>query len=295
MNSVSAKEMEIFNSCLAARDSAASATTRAYLHLVRPIEQFPVHSTEEIRAAWVKWNEADREVYRLTRCKPVDRTFPEPPPEGTQYKACRQMWGCLLMAQVERDEEFHGKFVREAVAEILASSCKHHPPSCPCKVPNNPWIYAECVQELAPLDIPHSPACRCGGYDGTRHSCKTEDPWGGRMKRGTMVYDAVMSRAAAENRVDAIALRIQAVNAVGAGLEAAKRGEPTPFLSLFRSRAPERTSEYDYTHKVETCPCGICHKARVDSGTDQAYTDSIRARVNAVTEKLTQEHKARMQ
>ena len=164
MNSVSAKEMEIFNTCLAARDSAASATTRAYLHLVRPIEQFPVHSTEEIRAA-------------------------------------------------------------------------------------------------------------------------------------------------AENRVDAIALRIQAVNAaqaaqaaaVGAGLEAAKRGEPTPFLSLFRSRAPEpvsapeRTSEYDYTHKVETCPCGICHKARVDSGTDQAYTDSIRARVNAVTEKLTQEHKARTQ
>jgi hypothetical protein len=32
-------------------------------------------------------------------------------------------------------------------------------------------------------------------------------------------------------------------------------------------------STYDYTHHVETCPCGTCHKARVDSGTDGAYSN----------------------
>jgi hypothetical protein len=30
--------------------------------------------------------------------------------------------------------------------------------------------------------------------------------------------------------------------------------------------AQKARSAYDYTHHVETCPCGTCHKARVDSG-----------------------------
>jgi len=36
----------------------------------------------------------------------------------------------------------------------------------------------------------------------------------------------------------------------------------------FRKSNP--TSEYK--HQVETCPCGVCHTSRVDSGTQDAYT-----------------------
>ena len=33
----------------------------------------------------------------------------------------------------------------------------------------------------------------------------------------------------------------------------------------------QRQSTYDYHHHVENCACGTCHKARVDSGTQDAY------------------------
>ena len=41
-------------------------------------------------------------------------------------------------------------------------------------------------------------------------------------------------------------------------------------------------SEYNYKHNVETCACGTCHKARVDSGTQEAYERKIHERSNAV-------------
>lgn len=33
----------------------------------------------------------------------------------------------------------------------------------------------------------------------------------------------------------------------------------------------QRQSSYEYTHQVDTCSCGICHKARVDSGIQGLY------------------------
>jgi hypothetical protein len=41
-------------------------------------------------------------------------------------------------------------------------------------------------------------------------------------------------------------------------------------------------SPYNYEHKVDECACGTCHKARVDSGTQEAYEARIRARQRPV-------------
>jgi hypothetical protein len=37
-----------------------------------------------------------------------------------------------------------------------------------------------------------------------------------------------------------------------------------------------------YTHRVDECACGICYKARVDAGTQEAYERKIRDRANIV-------------
>ena len=47
-------------------------------------------------------------------------------------------------------------------------------------------------------------------------------------------------------------------------------------------------SNYTYTHNVDTCACGNCHKSRVDAGTQDAYVARVRAKVNEV---LEHEHK----
>lgn len=46
----------------------------------------------------------------------------------------------------------------------------------------------------------------------------------------------------------------------------------------------------EYTHEVDTCPCGNCYKSRVDSGTQDAYMARVRAKVDEVTKKLELEH-----
>lgn len=48
------------------------------------------------------------------------------------------------------------------------------------------------------------------------------------------------------------------------------------------------SSEYTYSHNVDTCPCGICYKSRVDSGTQDAYMKRVRAKVDEV---LNDKHK----
>jgi len=54
--------------------------------------------------------------------------------------------------------------------------------------------------------------------------------------------------------------------------------------------SPTGSNEYKYSHNVDTCACGNCHKSRVDSGTQDAYEKRIRAKVNEVL-KDKQEHK----
>ena len=47
----------------------------------------------------------------------------------------------------------------------------------------------------------------------------------------------------------------------------------------------QRQSSYEYTHQVETCACGVCHKSRVDSGTQGVYEKKIKEAANAVCKK----------
>jgi len=409
-----------FNKYKSLCENAASFCVRTFLHIVRPAEGFSYFSNFDIHRAWLEWKDAEEVFYRMTGHgvgwgEAPNRVFPAPPPEDAEHLPCRQMWGCLVQEQVER-QDFQAPSIKAAVTAILASdACKSHPASCPCKVPNNPWTWHECVAELEPLCLQHNPKCQCGGWQTCKQKVAAaeverarlanmmtsaiqkaqaelaEKPW---LNVGDCICDAqycavscsclpgrvvkanaesarmaaaakaASERASAEvaewraetevaewrarcmqdarGQLDAKpalnehlapcyckevsciclpgrvhrakeALKDKAAEAVGAGLEAAKKGEATPLLSLFRSRAPEpvataepvaapvtalithpkgfvpwtsmsapsppptlptplsRQSSYDYQHHVDTCPCGTCHKARVDSGTADQY------------------------
>ena len=89
--------------------------------------------------------------------KPPNHLFPTPPPDDVEHRPCRQMWGLLIQQQVE-SQDFQAPLIKEAVATIMASeACKSHPATCACKVPNNPWTYHDCVEELKPLGLKHNP------------------------------------------------------------------------------------------------------------------------------------------
>ena len=43
----------------------------------------------------------------------------------------------------------------------------------------------------------------------------------------------------------------------------------------------QSSSTFNYQHNVETCACGTCHKARVDSGTADAYLNRCKEATKA--------------
>ena len=49
----------------------------------------------------------------------------------------------------------------------------------------------------------------------------------------------------------------------------------------------QRQGAFKYTHQVETCACGVCHKSRVDSGTQAAYEKRTRDAADAAIASLT--------
>jgi hypothetical protein len=49
----------------------------------------------------------------------------------------------------------------------------------------------------------------------------------------------------------------------------------------------EPKSAYDYKHQVDTCACGTCHKARVDSGTDGAYVERCKRNTRLVMKRMS--------
>ena len=281
-----------FNKYKGECDNAASLCVRTFLHLVRPTESFPYYYNNEIERAWSTWKDAEEVFYRMTSTdEPPKRVFPSPPPEDREHKPCRQMWGCLVQEQVER-QDFQAPCIKEAVAAIMASeACKSHPASCACKVPNNPWTWHECVTELEPLGLKHNPKCQCGGWATCKQKVASmmaaaqrkaeeelaEKPW---LRVGDCrcdsQYSAVscsclpgrVAEANAESARMAAAAKAASERAtaerVAAELAAAELAAPGP--------APlSRQSTYEYKHYVETCACGTCHKARVDSGTEHIY------------------------
>jgi len=45
-------------------------------------------------------------------------------------------------------------------------------------------------------------------------------------------------------------------------------------------------SAYDYQHDVESCACGTCYKARIDSGTADAYSKRCQENARLALERL---------
>jgi hypothetical protein len=52
------------------------------------------------------------------------------------------------------------------------------------------------------------------------------------------------------------------------------------------SAATKPQSPYDYKHQVDSCACGTCYKARVDSGTQHLYEKRCKDASDAVMAKL---------
>jgi hypothetical protein len=151
---------------------------RAFLHLVRPTEEFPKYTVAQIRAAYDDWVAEERAFNAATEGMygsfPKQRVFPEPPADGAPA-ACWRMWGISIQFQVEGDHTT-GHNLPGAVEAILATpECASHPASCPCRVSVNPWTFHEHVKVLEPLltakakrieELPaergHSVNCACG-------------------------------------------------------------------------------------------------------------------------------------
>ena len=278
-----------FNKYKGQCDTAASLCVRTFLHLVRPTERFPYHSNEEIKRAWREWKDAEEVFYRMTgKDEPPVRTFPPPPPEDSEHKPCRQMWGCLVQEQVER-EDFQAPSIKEAVAAIMASeACKSHPASCACHVPNNPWTWHECVAELEPLGLKHNPKCQCGGWKACKQKLAAEHaafmvsaqqkaeaelvekPW---LDVGCCRCDAQYSAVSCSclpGRLEEA--KVKSAKMAAAAATAAVRATEEVKAVMAAQPQPQK-SVYDYTHEVDTCACGTCYKARMDSGTGRAYSE----------------------
>ena len=164
MSAANQEYIDRFNKYKGRLDSAGAAVIRATQYLVRPTEGFPTHSHPTIGAKWREWRDEEQCFWRMTSSgTPPVRVFPMPP-EGGAPPPCWHMWGLLIQAQVDGT---HGKaeFLRKIVAEIAADEeCQSHPSTCPCKLPENPWVSPPDVEILAPLKVKHSPKCQCGGY-----------------------------------------------------------------------------------------------------------------------------------
>ena len=337
--------MSSYNERLDRYQKATSKLVSMILHLTRPSERFPAHSVEQIKDQWRFWNAEDVLFRSYSDQPPMVRTFPEPP-QGKE-SACWQMWGCLVLAQAEyRDHSFHTSFIAAAVYTIRKTlACKSHPDTCPCKVPNNPWICHDCVKLLEPLYIKHNPQCQCAGWDahGRLNPCeqlgKTYEQivCDADMKMGLRAHEVMMERSRAEEKMEAMyrmaqaredkelrkraELKLTAIAADSPGavekatatLARAEQNLKTCVCDASHSGVacvcfPRRKAEaemasdnlralqelapaaapaaakaepspYDYKHNVDTCACGTCHKARMDSGRSDVYS----ARVMAMT------------
>lgn len=62
--------------------------------------------------------------------------------------------------------------------------------------------------------------------------------------------------------------------------------EPSAAMTTPSSAATKPQSPYDYKHQVDSCACGTCYKARVDSGTQHLYEKKCKDAADAVMAKL---------
>jgi len=369
------ESIERFNKYKSVSDAAANALSRAYQHLIKPTEGFPYHSNQNIAFTWREWVDAEEVLWHMTRHgDPPARVFPPPPPEGPEYKACRQMWGCLLQEQVEGQSDSTAVRIKDAVKGIVLAM-KTHDATCSCKVPRNPWTWASCVDALEPLNIKHNAACTCAGGGRCLQKGQARESAEWRAHRAKTASDILLDKWLRENT----ALKLTAIAALGEAKspqEALEKAEATlsnaegrleqcvcdarysgrvgcscrphrevevemardnlkalkaeialgyyredergfvkippqnerlPYIAAGFDQRPRQhgssvaapvaapvavpaavplRSTYDYQHNVDTCPCGTCHKARVDSGTADAYLKRCQENARLALERL---------
>ena len=230
-------------------DAAGSAVIRATQFLVRPTDRFPACNLYSIDSLWRTWRDEEECFWRMT--SPHDtapsRSFPKMPAVDGQ-ECCYRMWGLLIQVQIDGT---HGstRFLAETAQQIAANEkCKSHPETCACHVPNHPWVDREDMEALAPINPKHRLDCRCGGYTlFNTPRCKQKEA---AAAATPLKAEAANPNLCAHGCVDCVVCL--------------------------------RPKTYDYKHNVETCACGVCHKSRVDSGTQEAYEARIRARQRPV-------------
>ena len=297
MSAANQEYIDRFNKYKGRLDSAGAAVISATQYLTRATEGFPTHSHATIGAKWREWRDEEQCFYRMTDTGSAPtRVFPMPP-EGGAPPGCWHMWGLLIQVQVDGT---HGKteFLRKIVAEIVADEeCATHPATCPCKLPDNPWVYLDDVEALAPLKVKHSPKCQCAGF---RRCTQMEEAIAAQKASISAAWKTVKEDAEAELaakpelkvgpcRCDAQYCNISCSCLPGRIADAKKEAEAKPMVGGSEPKpvvaSPHTRGSY-YTHNVDTCACGTCYKSRVDSGTEQAYAKRCKDAADAVMAKM---------
>jgi hypothetical protein len=266
-------------------DTAGRAVIRATQFLVRP-DLFLAYSIHEIKPLWDMWAEQNEIFHRMT----LSETFTEPVfpkmPAVDAEECCFKMWGLLIQVQIDGT---HGStdILYETVREIAKNDkCKSHPATCSCHVPDHPWVYPEDIAALAPIDPPHCLGCKCGGMERTGW-CRKQDIVAA-VHQETKPQEAKPQETKPTNythRVDECACGICYKARVDSGTQDAYERKvhdrSNIALCVARPQPLTQAQPTKYTHDVDKCACGICHKTRVDAGTQDAYEKKIQERSNA--------------
>lgn len=307
MSSASQANIDRWNMYKSRVDSAGSAVIRATQFLVRPTEGFPACDLRGIGSIWRTWRDEEECYWRMTtQDTPPQRVFPAMPPVDAE-ECCYRMWGLLIQVQVDGT---HGstEFLRQTVLQIAANEkCKSHPATCSCHVPDHPWVYKEDVDALEPIHPYHNPKCRCAGWNrcaqkemamaaaaaAVRAKREAEEAM---AQQGQQIAQqmATVQRTAEEElaahpelkvapcRCDAQYANVMCSCLAGRIADAKKAAVP-----LTATPGPATTRGSYYQHNVDTCACGTCYKARVDSGTEEAYSKRCQDAANAVLARLS--------
>ena len=234
-------------------------------------------SNQNIIAAWDTWARERQHFYTHYHGISIPlQPCPPPPPEGTEYALCREMWVHTLRKFVEENKEhFQTEGIKQTVDKIIASDAwKSHPANCPCKVPNNPFTCWEVLEVIDALGVTHNPYCHCNPPSGCKKQAKVKAMVGsGATGIATSTY---------KHNVDNCACGTCHKARVDSGKEDAYYER-----CLNASRAMLKTlPAKEKAHNPKTCACGTCQTARVASGTQEEYDEWNRKAIQAALEKF---------
>jgi hypothetical protein len=247
------------------------------LPLLVALHAFSELSNQNIITAWDTWARERQHFYTHYHGISIPlQSCPPPPPEGTEYALCREMWVHTLRKFVEENKEhFQTEGIKQTVDKIVASDAwKSHPANCPCKVPNNPFTCWEVLEVIDALGVTHNPYCHCNPPSGCKKQAKVKAMVGsGATGIATSTY---------KHNVDNCACGTCHKARVDSGKEDAYYER-----CLNASRAILKTlAAQEKAHNPKTCACGTCHTARVASGTQGEYDEWNRKAVQAALGKF---------